>query len=542
MCPPSHAERLRRVREEIARTSALHRRAPDSVRLVAVSKQQPSDKVVALARLGQRDFAENYAQEAVAKIEQVMESLAYTDDIDTILNLRWHFIGHIQSRKCRAIAEHFNWVHSVDRIKVASALSRWRAGAVPLNVLIQLNLQEEDSKHGVSERELPVLADAVAKLPNLVLRGLMVIPKPEKSPQKQRAVFRRCHAALDALNARGLRLDHLSMGMTADMESAIAEGASMVRVGTGVFGPRPASRHRQPAPANPFHLQSPASMNKPTKIAFIGGGNMARGIIGGLINSGWAAGDLSVADPVGAQREGLAERFGVACFEDNARCAERGDVVVLAVKPQLMRPAVESVAETLQRRSAKPLLISVAAGIRCDDVLRWAGGALALVRVMPNTPALVNAGISGLFANDLVTAQQRALAQTILRAVGETVWVEREALIDTVTGVSGSGPAYFFKLMELLARGAQDNGLDRETANALAVQTALGAALLAQQSEADAATLRRQVTSAGGTTEAALSQMEALGLDDAILQGIAAAIARAEQLADEFGDKFGDVR
>ncbi len=537
MRPPSHAVRWRRVREEIARASALHRRTPDSVRLVAVSKQQPAHEVVALARLGQRDFAENYAQEAVAKIEGVMESLAYTDDIDTILNLRWHFIGHIQSRKCRAIAEHFNWVHSVDSIKVAKGLSRWRAGAVPLNVLIQLNLQEEDSKHGVSERELPALADAVANLPNLVLRGLMVIPKPEKSPQKQRAVFRRCHAALDALNARGLRLDHLSMGMTADMESAIAEGASMVRIGTGVFGPRLAK-----LPVPPHFTHNPPTMNKPTKIAFIGGGNMARGIIGGLINSGWAAGDLSVADPVGAQREGVAERFGVGCFEDNARCAERGDVVVLAVKPQLMRPAVESVAEALQRRSAKPLLISVAAGIRCDDVLRWAGGALALVRVMPNTPALVNAGISGLFANDLVTAQQRALAQTILRAVGETVWVEREALIDTVTGVSGSGPAYFFKLMELLARGAQDNGLDRETANALAVQTALGAALLAQQSEADAATLRRQVTSAGGTTEAALSQMEALGLDDAVLQGIAAAIARAEQLADEFGDKFGDVR
>lgn len=273
-------------------------------------------------------------------------------------------------------------------------------------------------------------------------------------------------------------------------------------------------------------------MNASTKIAFVGGGNMARSIIGGLINSNWPADNLSASDPVIGRRRELAQRFGLGCFKDNAQCARRGEVIVLAVKPQFLRQAVESVSEVLQRQ--KPLMISIAAGIRCEYVLRWAGGPLPLVRAMPNIPALVNAGISGLFANELVTEKQRNLAQTILRTVGETVWVKHESLIDAVTGVSGSGPAYFFRMMELIAASAVHHGLDRETADALAVQTALGAATLAKHSGEPPATLRRRVTSTGGTTEAALAKMEACGLDNAILQGIAAAVTRAQQLADEF--------
>ena len=274
-----------------------------------------------------------------------------------------------------------------------------------------------------------------------------------------------------------------------------------------------------------------------TRVAFIGGGNMARSMIGGLINSNWPADNLSVSDPLAERRRELAEQVGAGVgagvFEDNAQCAERGEVVVLAVKPQFLQPAVDSIAAVLQRQ--KPLVISIAAGIRCADVLRWAGGPLALVRAMPNTPALVNAGMSGLFANERVSEEQRGLAQVILGAVGETVWVEREALIDAVTAISGSGPAYFFKLMELMADSAAQHGLDPQTADALAVQTALGAATLARQSEHPPATLCRQVTSPGGTTEAALGKMEALGMDYAVRQGIAAALKRSEQLADQFG-------
>ncbi len=279
-------------------------------------------------------------------------------------------------------------------------------------------------------------------------------------------------------------------------------------------------------------------MNASTKLAFIGGGNMARSIIGGLINSGWPAGNLSVSDPADAPRQEVTQRFGVTGHRDNAQCAQHSDAVVLAVKPQFMRPAVASVAAVLQRE--QPLVISIAAGIRCDDILRWADAPLALVRAMPNTPALVNAGVSGLFATRRVSARQRELAQAILRAVGETVWVKRETLIDVVTGISGSGPAYFFQLMELMASSAVEHGLDRETANELVVQTALGAATLAKHSEQTPATLRRQVTSPGGTTEAALGTMDALGVQPAIQQGIAAAITRSAQLADQFGaDELG---
>lgn len=273
-------------------------------------------------------------------------------------------------------------------------------------------------------------------------------------------------------------------------------------------------------------------MNESSKIAFIGGGNMAAGLIGGLINANWSPANLSVSEPLAKRRRELANQFGIGVFEDNAQCAMRAEVVVLAVKPQFLQAAAASIAKVLQRQ--KPLIISIIAGIRCEDLLAGNGEPLAVVRAMPNTPALVCAGISGLFANTFATAEQRDLAQTILRAVGETVWVERESLLDTVTAVSGSGPAYFFKLMELMAANAHDHGLDQQTANALAVQTALGAATLAKQSEHAPATLRASVTSPGGTTEAALEKMESLGLDNAVSQGIAAALKRAEQLADQF--------
>lgn len=237
------AYRFPRLKEEIERLTAVYKRPAGSVRLVAVSKRHGVDKVVALARLGQRDMAENFLQEGIRKIEQVGRQLAS----DGSEPLCWHFIGHIQSRKCRLIAGNFSWVHTVDSIKVAYKLNQGRAaanppGGNPLHVLIQLNLQGEESKSGVSEQQLPALADEMAGLPNLRLRGLMIIPQIEKAPDKQRAVFRRCRKLRDGLNARGFDLDHLSMGMSDDLEAAIAEGATMVRIGTDLFGPRPAKQ------------------------------------------------------------------------------------------------------------------------------------------------------------------------------------------------------------------------------------------------------------------------------------------------------------
>lgn len=226
--------KFKQINDEIVRLTAQYQRPADSVRLIAVSKQHSADKVVALARLGQRDLAENYLQDAIEKIERVTQTLPEA----SANPLCWHFIGHVQSRKCQLVAENFDWVHSVDSIKIADKLNQHRHGA-PLNVLIQLNLQAEESKFGVSERELLPLARAMIELPNLVLRGLMIIPKAETDMNKQRAAFRRCRELRDGLNSQGFDLDHLSMGMTADMEAAIAEGASMVRIGTALFGARP---------------------------------------------------------------------------------------------------------------------------------------------------------------------------------------------------------------------------------------------------------------------------------------------------------------
>ena len=240
MCPLD--ARFFPLKAEIERLTAVHRRPAGSVRLIAVSKRHGVDKVVELARLGQRDMAENFLQEGLGKIEQAAQRLSGA----TAEPLCWHFIGHIQSRKCRLIAENFSWVHTVDSIKVAHKLNQGREGRQsrqgdgPLNVLIQLNLQGEDAKSGVSEQQLPPLAEEITGLSNLRLRGLMILPKAEKAFDKQRAVFRRCRELRDELNAQGFDLDHLSMGMSGDLEAAIAEGATLVRIGTAVFGPRPA--------------------------------------------------------------------------------------------------------------------------------------------------------------------------------------------------------------------------------------------------------------------------------------------------------------
>lgn len=233
------AARLARVAADIEAWRVRYRRPAGAVRLIAVGKLHSADKVARLAKLGQLDFAENYAQEGIDKIARVAEQLQ-----GGAAALNWHFIGHIQSRKCRQVAAHFDWVHSVDSAKVARKLSGCRAGSAPLNVLIQVNLQGEESKFGVAEAALPALAETVAELPNLRLRGLMLLPAAEESPAKQRAVFARCRAAQESLNARGFQLDHLSMGMSGDMEAAVAEGATMLRVGSAIFGPRPEPNNR----------------------------------------------------------------------------------------------------------------------------------------------------------------------------------------------------------------------------------------------------------------------------------------------------------
>ena len=275
-------------------------------------------------------------------------------------------------------------------------------------------------------------------------------------------------------------------------------------------------------------------MNKRT-IGFIGGGNMATSLLGGLISDNCPPGNIWVAEPDAARRDELSSRFGVKTTADNNELVGAVDVVALAVKPQILPEVGRGIAETQQAR--QPLVLSVAAGIRIGDIDRWLGGNCAIVRTMPNTPALVQSGATALFANDKVNTEQRELAEAVMRAVGLTLWLEQEAQMDAVTALSGSGPAYIFLVIELLQQSGAKLGLSEETARLLAMQTAFGAAKMALESPDDSTTLRSRVTSPGGTTERAIGILEQGGIRELFDKALAGARDRARELADQLGEK-----
>src|SRR5690348_14579824 len=263
--------------------------------------------------------------------------------------------------------------------------------------------------------------------------------------------------------------------------------------------------------------------------AFIGGGNMARSLIGALIGHGAGASSVAVAEPRADARDELARDFGVRTFSDNADAVVGAGCVVLAVKPQMMRKVCEQLAEPL--RETRPLLISIAAGVRIEQLERWLGAHLAIVRCMPNTPALIGAGAAGLCANARVGAAQRALAERILNAAGIARWIEDESHMDVVTALSGSGPAYFFLLVEAMEDAAVELGLPRATARALAVQTCMGAGRMLAEGNESAATLRARVTSPQGTTQAALDAFAQGNLRELVRRAMTAATRRGGELS-----------
>lgn len=267
------------------------------------------------------------------------------------------------------------------------------------------------------------------------------------------------------------------------------------------------------------------------KITFIGGGNMATALIGGLKKQGYSAAGIQVVEPFAAARERLTEEFGIRCAPAIDAAALNCEVLVLAVKPQQMKEALAPATGKLDGQ----IVISIAAGLRLTDIDRWLGGSCRLVRAMPNTPALIGAGITGLFAAADVDQEGRASAEKILRAVGRTLWVEDEALMDAVTAVSGSGPAYVFYFIEAVQNAGTALGLPAETARLLAIETFLGAARLAEASADPLSVLRERVTSKGGTTAAALDAFAAAGIDAAIARGVNAAAARGGELCDLLG-------
>ena len=274
-------------------------------------------------------------------------------------------------------------------------------------------------------------------------------------------------------------------------------------------------------------------MHNIRRLAFIGGGNMAAALIGGLTKRGLPRERIVVADPSREQLERLVRDFGITAAPDNDSAVSGAEVVILAVKPQQMRGAALALAPQLEK--SNPLVISIAAGIPLAALTRWFGSRVAVVRTMPNRPALNGFGATGLYAPPSVGAANRALAEAIMAAVSATVWVEHESQMDTVTALSGSGPAYFFLFMEALEAAAHARGLPNDVAHKLTLETAFGASQMARLSSESLAVLRDQVTSKGGTTAAALDVLDAAGLRAIVAHAVAAADRRSAELAAEYG-------
>ncbi len=264
-------------------------------------------------------------------------------------------------------------------------------------------------------------------------------------------------------------------------------------------------------------------------LAFIGGGNMARSLVGGLVAKGSPGSAIRVAEPVAALRDALQADFGASTFDNAGEAVHGAATWVMAVKPQVMREVCEGLAA--QAQATRPLVVSIAAGITAAQLERWLGGGVPVVRAMPNTPALLGAGVTGLYANAHTDAAQRAAAEALLASAGATVWVAAEALMDAVTAVSGSGPAYVFLLAEAMQAAGEAKGLPPDVARTLTLQTVLGAARMLTEGDVDAAELRRRVTSPGGTTQAAIETFEAGGLRELVAKAIANATLRGRELS-----------
>lgn len=268
-------------------------------------------------------------------------------------------------------------------------------------------------------------------------------------------------------------------------------------------------------------------------ITFIGGGNMAQALIGGMLQKGYSADTIRVVDIAAENRSKLTQEYGVSTFADFAPAVTGSDIIMLAVKPQQLFEVAAQLKPLLQHQ----LVISIAAGIRSDDLSRWLGDYATLIRVMPNTPAMVMAGVSGMYALPGVSTEQKQKAESILQAVGSTVWVDEERHMDTITAISGSGPAYVFYFIEALEEAAIQLGLNATQARQLSIETFSGASMLAGKSQEDVLTLRTRVTSKGGTTERALLTMEAATVKQHIIDAVCAAAERSRELGDELGKK-----
>ena len=274
-------------------------------------------------------------------------------------------------------------------------------------------------------------------------------------------------------------------------------------------------------------------MENKTVIGFIGAGNMAYALIKGLLNNGFNANQINISDPNEELLLNRESELKVTTYSDNTSLLSNSDIIFFAVKPQVLSSVCLELKGVVK---SKHLFVSIVAGIRSSDINRWLGGNFALIRTMPNTPALFQSGVTGLFANEVVGNEQKSLVESILSSVGECFWVNEEKLIDAITAISGSGPAYFFLLMESMKQAGMALGLDEETANSLSIQTAYGASLMANKTGKDSRTLRTEVTSPNGTTQSAIESFQDQNFEGIVANATRAAYDRARELSNELGD------
>ena len=274
-------------------------------------------------------------------------------------------------------------------------------------------------------------------------------------------------------------------------------------------------------------------MENKTVIGFIGAGNMAYALIKGLLNNGFDANQINISDPNEELLLNRESELKVTTYSDNTSLLSNSDIIFFAVKPQVLSSVCLELKGVVK---SKHLFVSIVAGIRSSDINRWLGGNFALIRTMPNTPALFQSGVTGLFANEVVDNEQKSLVESILSSVGECFWVNEEKLIDAITAISGSGPACFFLLMESMKQAGMALGLDEETANSLSIQTAYGASLMANKTGKDSRTLRTEVTSPNGTTQSAIESFQDQNFEGIVANATRAAYDRARELSNELGD------
>ncbi|SMN13464.1 Pyrroline-5-carboxylate reductase [Bathymodiolus heckerae thiotrophic gill symbiont] len=274
-------------------------------------------------------------------------------------------------------------------------------------------------------------------------------------------------------------------------------------------------------------------MQKTTTIGFIGAGNMAYALISGLLDNGFLAKNIKLSDTDKVLLSQRKVQFNLETFTDNTQLAEQCDVIVLAIKPQIIPILCKEIQANIDH---KPLIISIAAGIKSGDINRWLGGGASIIRTMPNTPALIGKGATGIIANEAVNNEQKNLAEQILNAVGQCFWVQDEAMLDAVTALSGSGPAYFFLMIESMSNAGIALGLNKQTAEKLSLQTALGASMMADQSSDSPHELRAKVTSKNGTTQAAIESFQDQNFEVVVSHAMHAAFDRAREIGFELGD------